>query len=185
VNNVSAVPLQRQPSGAQKVVDDWTSLFSQPTSSVDEFQETEGEPAERRRIRLEKHQRIEERAAKALVEKNQRDMQLQMEQEERHRSAANLDAEIRRWSMGKEGNLRALLSSLHLMLWPECNWKPVSLTDLITGPSVKKAYKSAILCVHPDKVQQKGATVQQKYIAEKVFDLLKESFAKFNANELY
>jgi hypothetical protein len=39
--------------------------------------------------------------------------------------------------------------------------------------------------VHPDKVQQKGATVQQKYIAEKVFDLLKESFAKFNANELY
>ncbi|CAK9231657.1 unnamed protein product [Sphagnum troendelagicum] len=154
------------------------------TTLGDEFRETEGEPAERRRIRLEKHQRIEERAAKALEEKNQRDMALQMEQEERHRLAGNLDAEIRRWSMGKEGNLRALLSSLHLILWPECNWKPVSLTDLITAPLVKKAYKSAILCVHPDKVQQKGATVQQKYIAEKVFDLLKDSFAKFNANEL-
>jgi hypothetical protein len=166
------------------VVDDWTSFFTQPTAFGDEFRETEGEPAERRRIRLEKHQRIEERAAKALEEKNQRDMALQMEQEERHRLAGNLDAEIRRWSMGKEGNLRALLSSLHLILWPECNWKPVSLTDLITAPLVKKAYKSAILCVHPDKVQQKGATVQQKYIAEKVFDLLKDSFAKFNANEL-
>ncbi|CAM6011714.1 unnamed protein product [Sphagnum balticum] len=182
VNSGSGVPLQRQSSGAQKVVDDWTSIFTQPASSVDEFQ---GEPAERRRIRLEKHQRIEERAAKVLDEKHQRDMALQMEQDERHRSAGNLDAEIRRWSMGKEGNLRALLSSLHLMLWPECNWKPVSLTDLITGPSVKKAYQRAILCVHPDKVQQKGATVQQKYIAEKVFDLLKEAFAKFNASELY
>ncbi|CAM6059138.1 unnamed protein product [Sphagnum tenellum] len=184
VNNVSGVPLQRHSSGAQKAVDDWTSFFTQPTALGDEFRETEGEPAERRRIRLEKHQRIEERAAKALEEKNQRDMALQMEQEERHRLAGNLDAEIRRWSMGKEGNLRALLSSLHLILWPECNWKPVSLTDLITAPLVKKAYKSAILCVHPDKVQQKGATVQQKYIAEKVFDLLKDSFAKFNANEL-
>ncbi len=182
VNSGSGVPLQRQSSGAQKVVDDWTSIFTQPAPSVDEFQ---GEPAERRRIRLEKHQRIEERAAKVLDEKHQRDMALQMEQDERHRSAGNLDAEIRRWSMGKEGNLRALLSSLHLMLWPECNWKPVSLTDLITGPSVKKAYQRAILCVHPDKVQQKGATVQQKYIAEKVFDLLKEAFAKFNASELY
>ncbi|KAI3816032.1 hypothetical protein L1987_15717 [Smallanthus sonchifolius] len=29
-----------------------------------------------------------------------------------------------------------------------------------------------MLCVHPDKVQQKGANVQQKYTAEKVFDLL-------------
>lgn len=59
------------------------------------------------------------------------------------------------------------------VLWPECGWQPVSLTDLITSTSVKKVYHRATLCVHPDKVQQKGATVRQKYIAEKVFDLLK------------
>lgn len=59
------------------------------------------------------------------------------------------------------------------MLWPECGWQPVSLTDLITGVSVKKVYRKATLCIHPDKVQQKGATLQQKYVAEKVFDLLK------------
>jgi hypothetical protein len=34
-------------------------------------------------------------------------------------------------------------------------------------------YRKATLCIHPDKVQQKGANLQQKYIAEKVFDLLK------------
>lgn len=61
------------------------------------------------------------------------------------------------------------------MLWPECGWQPVSLTDLITGASVKKVYRKATLCIHPDKVQQKGANIQQKYIAEKVFDLLKVS----------
>ena len=61
------------------------------------------------------------------------------------------------------------------VLWPECGWQAVSLTDLITGAAVKKVYRKATLCVHPDKVQQKGATIQQKYIAEKVFDLLKVS----------
>lgn len=59
------------------------------------------------------------------------------------------------------------------VLWPECGWEPVSLTDLITSNSVKKVYRKATLCVHPDKVQQKGATTQQKYTAEKVFDILK------------
>jgi hypothetical protein len=59
------------------------------------------------------------------------------------------------------------------VLWPECGWQPVGLTDLITAAAVKKAYRKATLCIHPDKVQQKGANLQQKYIAEKVFDLLK------------
>jgi DnaJ-class molecular chaperone len=49
------------------------------------------------------------------------------------------------------------------------------LTDLITGAAVKKVYRKATLCIHPDKVQQKGANLQQKYVAEKVFDLLKVS----------
>ena len=61
------------------------------------------------------------------------------------------------------------------VLWPECGWQAVSLTDLIAGAAVKKVYRKATLCVHPDKVQQKGASIQQKYIAEKVFDLLKVS----------
>ncbi|GFQ04616.1 auxilin-related protein 2 [Phtheirospermum japonicum] len=65
---------------------------------------------------------------------------------------------------------------MQYVLWPECGWQPVSLTDLITGASVKKVYRKATLCIHPDKVQQKGANLQQKYIAEKVFELLKVCF---------
>lgn len=139
------------------MVDDWTTLLTQTAPSGDEFQEMPGETPERRKLRLERHQKTIERAQQALKEKNDRDKAQLMEQAERSRSSENLDAEIRRWATGKEGNLRALLSSLHLVLWPETNWKPVSLTDLITGISVKKSYQKAILCVHPDKVQQKGA----------------------------
>ncbi|CAH8354692.1 unnamed protein product [Eruca vesicaria subsp. sativa] len=90
--------------------------------------------------------------------------------------------EIKLWSDGKEGNLRALLSSLHLVLWPGCGWEAVSLTDLITSASVKKVYRKATLYVHPDKVQQKDA--QQKYIAEKVFSILQEAWNKFKKEEL-
>ncbi|KAG8371622.1 hypothetical protein BUALT_Bualt13G0107400 [Buddleja alternifolia] len=159
--------------------DDLSSIFGAAPSSGD-FQDVEGETEERRRARLDRHQRTQERAAKALAEKNQRDLQAQMEQEERHRISETLDFEIKRWAAGKEGNLRALLSTLQYVLWPECGWQPVSLTDLITGASVKKVYRKATLCIHPDKVQQKGANLQQKYIAEKVFDLLKVVFEYFD-----
>ncbi|KAL0370922.1 UNVERIFIED_CONTAM: Auxilin-related protein 2 [Sesamum angustifolium] len=162
----------KKASSTTNIVDDLSSIFGAVPSSG-EFQEVEGETEERRRARLERHQRTQERAAKALAEKNQRDLQAQKDQEERHRISETLDVEIKRWAAGKEGNLRALLSTLQYVLWPECGWQPVSLTDLITGASVKKVYRKATLCIHPDKVQQKGATLQQKYIAEKVFDLLK------------
>ena len=73
------------------------------------------------------------------------------------------------------------------VLWPECGWQPVSLTDLITAAAVRKVYRKATLCTHPDKVQQKGATIQQKYIAEKVFDLLKvfQAFLYFSYIQYY
>jgi len=73
------------------------------------------------------------------------------------------------------------------VLWPECGWQPVSLTDLITAAAVRKVYRKATLCTHPDKVQQKGATIQQKYIAEKVFDLLKvfQAFLYFSYIQNY
>lgn len=159
------------------------SMFG--ATSTGDFQEIEGETEERRRARLERNQRTHERAKKALAEKNERDFQTQREQAERHRIAETLDIEIKRWAAGKEGNLRALLSTMEYVLWPDCGWQPVPLTDIITAASVKKFYRKATLCIHPDKVQQKGANLQQKYIAEKVFDLLKEAWNKFNSEELF
>ncbi|QCD81765.1 cyclin G-associated kinase [Vigna unguiculata] len=152
-------------------------------SSFTERSEREGESAQRCRARLERYRRTAERAAKALEEKNMRDLVAQKEQAERNRLAETLDIEVRRWSSGKEGNLRALLSTLQYILGPDSGWQPIPLTDVITSAAVKKAYRKATLCVHPDKLQQRGASIQHKYICEKVFDLLKEAWNKFNSEE--
>ncbi|CAL9072141.1 unnamed protein product [Musa textilis] len=143
------------------------------SNSNDQQSSNFGESAVRCKARLERHQRIAERAAKALEEKNMRDVLAQREQAEKNRLAEYLDADIKRWSNGKEGNLRALLSTLQYILGPESGWQPIQLTDVITSSAVKKAYRRATLYVHPDKLQQRGASIQQKYICEKVFDLLK------------
>lgn len=67
-----------------------------------------------------------------------------------------------------------LLIFLHWqILGPDSGWQPVPLTEVITAAAVKRAYRKATLCVHPDKLQQRGASIHQKYICEKVFDLLK------------
>ncbi|KAF6162042.1 hypothetical protein GIB67_002631 [Kingdonia uniflora] len=156
---------------------------SNQASGGEKSQGIEAESAQRCKARLERHQRTVERAAKALAEKNTRDLQAQREQAERNRLAETLDADVRRWSSGKEGNLRALLSTLQYILGSESGWHPVPLTEVITAVAVKKAYRKATLCVHPDKLQQRGASIQQKYICEKVFDLLKDAWNKFNSEE--
>ncbi|XP_059293168.1 auxilin-like protein 1 [Lycium ferocissimum] len=143
----------------------------------------EGESPQRCKARLERYRRTSERAAKALAEKNMRDLQAQREQTERNRLADTLDAEVKRWSSGKEGNLRALLSTLQYILGPNSGWQPIPLTEVITSAAVKKAYRKATLCVHPDKLQQRGASIHHKYICEKVFDLLKEAWSRFNSEE--
>ncbi|CAK9176385.1 unnamed protein product [Ilex paraguariensis] len=161
------------------------SGMRQSSSSADSlrFDGTNNESAQRRKARLERHHRIMERAATALAEKNMRDVLAQREQAERNRLAEALDADVKRWSNGKEGNLRALLSTLQYILGPDSGWQPISLTDLITTIAVKKAYRKATLYVHPDKLQQRGASIQQKYTCEKVFDLLKAAWNRFNFEE--
>ncbi|KAM0060762.1 putative Chaperone J-domain superfamily [Helianthus debilis subsp. tardiflorus] len=83
-----------------------------------------------------------------------------------------LDSKIHMWSSGRTGNIRSLLSTLHFVLWAESGWKPVALVDVIEANALKKSYNRAMLCLHPDKLQQKGIDSHKKYIAEKVLDIL-------------
>ncbi|RVX16592.1 Auxilin-like protein 1 [Vitis vinifera] len=155
----------------------------------------EGESAQRCKARLERYRRTADRAAKALAEKNKRDLLAQREQAERNRLAETLDADVKRWSSGKKGtcvhcfqhcNIMILSQqSIRQILGPDSGWQPIPLTDVITAVAVKKAYRKATLCVHPDKLQQRGASIQQKYICEKVFDLLKASKLSMITNMLY
>ncbi|CAH8354568.1 unnamed protein product [Eruca vesicaria subsp. sativa] len=179
-NGVSSA---KKPPASTNLVDDFSALFGEDPI-FKEFEEIPGETEERRKARWDREQRTKSRVAQAVADMNNRDHQSRIEQEQRTRISETADSEIRRWVTGKEGNMRALLSSLQNVLWPGCGWEAVSLTDLITSSAVKKVYRKATLFVHPDKVQQKGATLEQKYIAEKVFDILKEAWNKFNKEEL-
>ncbi|XP_022894549.1 auxilin-like protein 1 [Olea europaea var. sylvestris] len=181
---------QKTPNEAKTQADKFSGVsrnnalkHSYSSSDLEKFDGNNNESAQRRKARLERHQRIMERAAKALAEKNMRDLLAQKEQAERNRLAESLDADIKRWATGKEGNLRALLSTLQYILGPDSGWQPIPLTEIVTTPAVKKAYRKATLYVHPDKLQQKGASIQQKYICEKVFDLLKAAWNRFNSEE--
>ncbi|KAI4336864.1 hypothetical protein L6164_015341 [Bauhinia variegata] len=142
-------------------------FYSKSFNNGDVFDRANGDSAQRCKVRSERHQRIGERVAKALAEKNMRDLL---------KVAEVLDAYVKRWSRGKEGNLRALLSTLQYILGADSGWQLIPLTDIVSNTAVKKAYRKATFFVHPDKLQQRGASIQQKYTCERVFDLLKEAW---------
>ncbi|KAL1560471.1 auxilin-related protein 2-like [Salvia divinorum] len=96
-----------------------------------------------------------------------------------------LDEKIRLWSSGKDADIRLLLSSLHHILWPNSGWLPVPLASIIESSQVKKSYQKARLCLHPDKLQQRGATPQQKYIADKAFSILQDAWAAFVSLDVF
>ncbi|XP_065878887.1 uncharacterized protein [Euphorbia lathyris] len=117
---------------------------------------------------------LKKRRSQEETEESEKDMELQI-----------LDEEIRLWSAGKETNIRMLLSTLHHILWPNSSWSATSLTSLIESSQVKKAYQKARLCLHPDKLQQRGATPRQKYIAEKAFSILQDAWAAFISQDVF
>ncbi|KAK6150087.1 hypothetical protein DH2020_017612 [Rehmannia glutinosa] len=94
-----------------------------------------------------------------------------------HTEMQILDEKMKLWSTGKEADIRSLLSSLHHILWPNSGWSAVHLTNITEIAQVKKAYQKARFCLHPDKLQQRGATIPQKYIAKKVFCVLQDAWS--------
>ena len=74
--------------------------------------------------------------------------------DEKFRLADVVDQRVSRWRSGKEGNLRALLSTLENVLWQESGWKKVGMGDVLLPGKVKLVYMKGVAKVHPDKVFQ-------------------------------
>ncbi|KAF3695514.1 Cyclin-G-associated kinase [Channa argus] len=87
-----------------------------------------------------------------------------------------LKLQILDWIEGKERNIRALMSTLHTVLWEgETRWKPVGMADLVTPEQVKKYYRKAVLVVHPDKAT--GQPYEQ--YAKMIFMELNDAWSEF------
>ncbi|KAL4011959.1 hypothetical protein IC575_029026 [Cucumis melo] len=121
------------------------------------------------------------------AETQQREVKVEEEKPQLNndRELEGLDEKIKLWSAGKETNIRLLLSTLHYILWSSSGWSPISLTNLIGGTQVKKAYQKARLCLHPDKLQQRGATMLQKYVADKAFTILQEAWSVYISQDAF
>lgn len=88
------------------------------------------------------------------------------------------------WIEGKERNIRALLSTMHTVLWEgETRWKPVGMADLVTPEQVKKVYRKAVLVVHPDKVRDVCFNQCKQPCIKKWHTILIVSIIKFHLIE--
>lgn len=79
-------------------------------------------------------------------------------------------------------NIRALLATLHGVIWEGAKWKQQSLADVVQAKRVRLSYRKAIRICHPDRHQ--NAAPDQKYIAERVFEALNAAYKIFEETEL-
>ncbi|XP_028359663.1 cyclin-G-associated kinase isoform X2 [Phyllostomus discolor] len=102
----------------------------------------------------------------------------EMRRQDQARDTDPLRLKLLDWTEGKERNIRALLSTLHTVLWGgESRWTPVGMADLVTPEQVKKQYRRAVLVVHPDKAV--GQPYEQH--ARLVFMELSDAWAEFES----
>ncbi|XP_048044725.1 cyclin-G-associated kinase isoform X6 [Megalobrama amblycephala] len=100
----------------------------------------------------------------------------EMRKQELSKDMDPLKLQILDWIEGKERNIRALLSTLHTVLWEgETRWKPVNMADLVTPDQVKRVYRKAVLVVHPDKAT--GQPYEQ--YAKMIFMELSDAWSEF------
>ncbi|CAG8443618.1 1239_t:CDS:2 [Acaulospora colombiana] len=106
--------------------------------------------------------------------------QQEYEESERLRHKDNVDQKIAQWRLGKETNIRALISSLDMVLWDGLGWKKIGLHELVTPAQVKIRYMKAIGKVHPDKLST-STTIEQRLVANGVFSALNNAWDAFKA----
>ncbi len=150
-----------------------------PTTQGDD-----NEPELRKQARARRLAAMHARMREKLAAKLEQEQAEADEKAEKVRYREQYKPAIDAWSNQKKDNIRALLSTMHSVMWEGSGWKQPSMADIVDAQKVKRWYMKANLVVHPDKVKQKGGTVEQLTIADMVFDVLKQAWAKFEASEL-
>lgn len=81
---------------------------------------------------------------------------------------------------GTRRNIRVLLSSLEVVLWPSAveKWRKLELSELMEKSEVKVHYRKAILIVHPDRNNNEGDEILS--LAKLLFRSINESWEEFN-----
>lgn len=142
-------------------------------------------PEQRAQLRIRERERLEAEERERKVQ-GVREAEKQREAAQAAKSDAwtELRGQLTQWQGGSEAGrkpVRALLSSLHTVLWEGANWTPV--TVLVRPNEVKIAYRKAMLVVHPDKVPS-DAPPRVQVIAKFLFENLNAAYEKFEQAEM-
>jgi len=123
---------------------------------------------------------MKEAQQKALKEVREREAKKKREEEEEDVVRKQLEPKIKAWAEehGKKKQIRALLATLHTILWPGTKWKQVSIGDLLDDRKVKKFYHKATLVVHPDKTHE--LPPEKRFLAKRIFDALSQAKTDFD-----
>lgn len=129
------------------------------------------------------HKRVndmQESRAKALKEVREREAKKQADDAEEDDVRKRLEPKIKTWSEehGKKKQLRALLGSMQVILWPGSSWKAVTIGDLLDDSKVKRCYHKASRVVHPDKTHHLDA--EKRFLAKRIFDALSQAKTEFD-----
>ena len=126
---------------------------------------------------------MRESQAKALQEVRDREERKKKEEADEDEVRRRLEPVIKQWSEehGKKKQLRALLASLHTILWPGAQWKQVGIGDLLDDKKVKLAFHKASRVVHPDKTHHLEA--EQRFLAKRIFDALSQAKNEFDGSK--
>jgi hypothetical protein len=121
--------------------------------------------------------------AKAQEELRQRKDKEEADKNAEDEVRKRLEPKIKAWSEehGKKKQLRALLGTLHTILWPGAKWKQISIGDMLDDSKCKKFYHKATLVVHPDKTHHLDA--EKRFLAKRIFDALSQAKVEFDAGK--
>ena len=100
----------------------------------------------------------------------------EMKKAETMKTMSAEEAKVYAWKDGKSRNLRALLCSLHTVIWSNSRWSQCGMHQLVNESDVGKMYKKACLAVHPDK--QMGT--ENEELSKLIFIELNDAWAEFN-----
>jgi len=119
---------------------------------------------------------------KAVEEIRHREAAKKSDDAEEDTARKQLEPRIKAWSEehGKKKQLRALLASLHTILWPDAKWTPITLGDILDDSKCKRAFHKASRVVHPDKTSSLDAP--KRFLAKRIFDALSQAKAAMDNN---
>jgi hypothetical protein len=160
-----------------------SELYIEKESGLNGGEDQADEPEIRKILREKRIAEKHERMKQQLAEKRAREEAEDAEKAGKVVFRDTLKPKIDAWSANKKDNIRALLSTVHTVLWEDSGWTAPSIADMVDPGKVKKWYMKANLVVHPDKVKQKGGTLEQVATADMVFDVLKGAWGKFEASK--